>query len=168
MKTMFPEYSKKHGFTLVEMTMTLMILGVLAAVILPKFFERSTFEERYFHDDLISAARYAQRLATGSGCTVRLSISGTGFSLVQDINCDLSSPSYTLSVNRPSDSEVFSNTNVPTGLGITASHAAYFFLPQGRVIGSGGSNVGNATIVLNGVLTRTINIAGATGYAYAS
>jgi len=168
MKIMFPEYSKKHGFTLVEMTMTLVIVGVLAAVSLPKFFDRSTFDERYFHDDLISATRYAQRLSTGSGCTVRLTVSGAGFSLNQDSNCDLSSPSYTLSVNRPSDSEAFSNTDVPTGLGITASHTAYYFLPQGGVIDSGGSNVGNATIVLNGVLTRTINIAGATGYAYSS
>ncbi len=168
MKTMFPEYYKKHGFTLVEMTMTLMILGVLAAVSLPKFFDRSTFEERYFHDDLISAARYAQRLATGSGCAVRLTASGTGFSLVQDINCDLGSPSYTLLVNRPSDSEAFSNTDVPTGLAITASHTAYYFLPQGGVIDSGNSNVGNATIILNGTITRTINIVGATGYVYAS
>ena len=163
---MFPVANKKRGFTLVEMVLTLVILGVLAAVSLPKFFNRSTFDERYYHDDLISAARYAQRLATGSGCAVRLSVSGTGFSMVQDSNCDLSSPTYDLTVNRPSDSEAFSNTDVPDGLTITSSEPVFIFLPQGGAVDSSNANIGNATITLIGASSRTINIAGATGYVY--
>ena len=168
MKAMFPELSKKHGFTLVEMVLTMVILGILAAVSLPKFFDRSTFDERYFHDDLISAARYAQRLATGSGCAVRLSVSGTGFNLMQDSNCSLSAPSYTLAVPRPGDSEAFSNVDVPASLTITSSQAALHFLPAGGAIDSGGTSVGNATIIFSGTTPRTIHIAGATGYVYSN
>jgi MSHA pilin protein MshC len=170
MKIMFPIPYKKHGFTLVELVLTLVILGILAAVSLPKFFSPSTFDARFFHDDLVSAARYAQRLAIGSGCAVRLSVSSTGFTLVQDNNCNLSSPSYTLSVPRPSDSESFSNTDVPTGLSIVSTETAYYFMPKSGVVDVSGASVGNATIVLSisGVITRTIRIVGATGYVDAN
>jgi len=163
---MFLEYTKERGFTLVELILTIVILGIFIAVGLPKFFNQNTFDERYFHDDLISAARYAQRLATGSGCAVRLSVVATGFSLVQDNNCDLTSPSYTLSVPRPSDSEAFSNTDVPASL--TLSDLEVYFLPEGGAVDNVGVGVGNATITLTGEITRTINIVGATGYVYSS
>ena len=159
---------KRHGFTLVELVMTLVMLGIIAAVSMPKFANQSTFDERYFHDDLISAARYAQRLATGSGCLVRFSVSSSGFSLDQDSNCSLSSPSYTLSVIRPSDSETFSNTDVPASLTISSSEPAYYFLPAGGAVDASNTSVGSATITLTGTSSRTINIVGATGYAYSN
>ncbi len=163
---MFPHNARKHGFTLIEMTLTLVILSILVAVTLPKFFNQNAFEERFFHDDLISAVRYAQRLAVGSGCAVSLSISGSGFSLLQDRNCDLSSPSYTLVVNRPSDSEAFSNTDIPAGLTITSSDSVLYFVPSGGAVDGSGTSVGNATINLAGTVTRIIYIEGDTGYAY--
>ncbi|MCP3663022.1 MAG: prepilin-type N-terminal cleavage/methylation domain-containing protein [Gammaproteobacteria bacterium] len=166
MKTIFPESSRENGFTLVELVLTITILGILAAVSLPKFFNQNTFEERFFYDDLISATRYAQRLAIASGCSVSLSISGSGFSLLQDSNCDLSSTSYTLVVNRPSDSEIFSNADVGD-LSITPS-TTFYFLPSGDVVNGMGASVGSATIILNSPsgVNRTIHIEGDTGYAY--
>jgi len=171
MKVMFMEPSREHGFTLVELVLTIVILGVLVAVALPRFFNQATFEERYFHDDLISAARYAQRLSTASGCAVRLTVSAAGFSLDHDANCDLTAPSYSLAVQRPADSINFTNASVPATLTITSSHAAFFFLPQGGAVDAASADVGNATIALNssaGSVARTINIVGATGYAYSS
>jgi len=168
MRAMFPTSCKKHGFTLIEMTLTLVILGILAAVSLPKFFNQDTFDERFFHDDLISAVRYAQRLAIGSGCAVSLSVSGSGFSLLQDSNCDLSSPSYSLTVNRPSDSIAFSNADVPADLTITSSDSVFYFLPSGGAVDGTGTSVGSASISLAGGITRIIYIEGDTGYAYSS
>ena len=167
MKTTFFISNKKRGFTLVELVLTIVLLGIFAAVGLPKFFDQSVFDERYFHDDLLSAARYAQRLATGSGCAVRLSVSGSGFSLDQDANCSLSSPSYSVSVNRPLDSEPFSNTDVPSSITtFISSKAIYHYLPEGRVVDSSGVSVGNATVFLSGTSSRIIYIVGATGYVY--
>jgi len=166
MKATFSVLNKKHGFTLVELVLVIILIGALAAVGLPKFFDQSIFDERYFHDDLLSAARYAQRLATGSGCSVRLSVSTTSFSLDQDANCNLASPSYSISVNRPFDSEAFSNNDKPSSLTMTPSESAYYFLPKGGVIDSGGLVLSTSTVELSGVSSRIIYIVGATGYVY--
>ena len=48
---MLKDSSKQQGFTLVELVLTMVILGIIAAVSLPKFFNQSTFDERYFYYD---------------------------------------------------------------------------------------------------------------------
>ena len=39
--------------------MVIVIIGVLAVVALPRFFDRSVFDERGFFDEALSAVRYA-------------------------------------------------------------------------------------------------------------
>lgn len=62
------------GFTLIEMVMTLIIVGILAVVAIPRFFETSRFDQRGFQDELLSAIRYAQKTAVASQCPVQVNI----------------------------------------------------------------------------------------------
>jgi MSHA pilin protein MshC len=55
--------SGQHGFTLIELIVTMIIIGVLAVVVAPKFFDRGTFDRRGFHDQVMAALRYAQKAA---------------------------------------------------------------------------------------------------------
>ena len=53
----------RRGFTLTELITVMVILGILAAVAAPRFFDRSTFDSRGFYDQVISTLRYAQKAA---------------------------------------------------------------------------------------------------------
>jgi MSHA pilin protein MshC len=52
-----------RGFTIVEMVVTIAILGLLAAVLGPRFSGRDAFASRGFHDEAQSVVRYAQKTA---------------------------------------------------------------------------------------------------------
>jgi MSHA pilin protein MshC len=73
--------NKNTGFTLVELIVVIVILGILSAVAAPKFFDQQSYRERAFKDELVSALRYAQKRAVASGCAVRVGITATDFTL---------------------------------------------------------------------------------------
>lgn len=60
----------QHGFTLTEIIVTIVILGILAAVAAPRFFDRSAFDSRGFYDQTLAALRYAQKSAIAQHRTV--------------------------------------------------------------------------------------------------
>ena len=53
----------QRGFTLVELITIMVIIGILAAVAAPRFFDRNGFDSRGFYDQTISTLRYAQKVA---------------------------------------------------------------------------------------------------------
>ena len=62
----------RAGYTLIELTVVITILGVLSATIAPRFFTQSVFSERGYADELGSALRATQKAAVISGCHARL------------------------------------------------------------------------------------------------
>jgi len=46
-----------------ELITVMVIVGILAAMVAPRFFERNTFDTRGFYDQTISTLRYAQKTA---------------------------------------------------------------------------------------------------------
>ena len=48
---------------MVELIMVMVIIGIIAAVAVPRFFDRNVFDSRGFYDQVISTLRYAQKAA---------------------------------------------------------------------------------------------------------
>jgi len=52
-----------YGFTLIELVSVMVLLGILSAVVLPRFFTRDGFSEYAVRDQIVSAAYLAQQRA---------------------------------------------------------------------------------------------------------
>jgi MSHA pilin protein MshC len=72
---------KQYGFTLVELVITIVIVGILAAVVGPRFFSAQSFQERGYFDEVAAALRYAQKLSIATQCPVQVNINAGGYSL---------------------------------------------------------------------------------------
>lgn len=72
---------KQRGFTIVELIMVIMILGIISAVAVPRFFDRKVFDERFYFEEALSTVRYGQKLAVASGCPIAFQIDSSGYSL---------------------------------------------------------------------------------------
>lgn len=72
---------RHRGFTLVELVAVIILLGIVATVVLPRFSSRDGFVEYAVRDQLISAFRLAQQRAMydHSGNCYSLNIDAGGF-----------------------------------------------------------------------------------------
>lgn len=52
-----------RGFTLIELIVTMTIVGILAVTVIPRWSGSSEFNERAFRDRVVAALRYAQKSA---------------------------------------------------------------------------------------------------------
>lgn len=67
------------GVTLVEIAVLIGIVGVLAAVAVPRFFDDRTFLQRGYYEELAAALKYARKIAVASKCPVRVQVSAGGY-----------------------------------------------------------------------------------------
>ncbi len=78
----------QRGFTVVELVVVIVIMGIVAAVAAPRFFDDRTFLERGYYEELAAALKYAQKLAVASGCPVQVAITAAGYGARQQAPLD--------------------------------------------------------------------------------
>jgi MSHA pilin protein MshC len=77
-------FTQAHlGFTVIELVVTIVILGILAGFAVPRFFSNAPFAELGYSNELASAIRQAQKVAVASGCDTSVSISTAGYQVAQ-------------------------------------------------------------------------------------
>lgn len=70
--------SANRGFTLVELIVIMIILGILAVVALPRFVDRQTFDTRGVFDSVTGSLRYARQQAVAQRRQVCVAVAANG------------------------------------------------------------------------------------------
>jgi len=103
--------SRDCGFTVVELVVVIILLGILSVYAVPRFVGVASFEESGFYQETVSAARYANRLAVGRGEKVRINFGQHGYTLCfpEPGGCEQLSDRHP--VNHHSDKKINIDTN---------------------------------------------------------
>jgi MSHA pilin protein MshC len=164
------------GFTLVEMISMLIIMGILAAVAIPRFFNRQTFDARIFFDQTQSMMRYAQKLAIAQNRNVHVRLDGASFAFcfnafAADGSCDNQVPppagansGSAATLAACGNSNTWFCEAIPAGIAYmaTPSASSFFFNALGQPSTSGKLDI---TLSSGGAL-RHIFVEHDTGYVH--
>lgn len=141
-----------RGFTLVELIMVIVILGVLAVYAAPRMFDNTAISARGFHDETMAYLRYAQKTAIAQRRTVCVAVNATGVTLAIFAN----NPAVGTCAAAP----VLNLPDTPHGgTGLAGTPSAFQFTPLG--------STDQATAIAITVANSTpITVEAATGYVH--
>ena len=153
----------QHGFTLVEMVVVMVLLGILAVVALPRLSGGDAFNEAGFHAEVVAALRYAQKTAVSHRRLVCAQLTSTPVPL-QLAAANPAAACGAALLRAPDGADAFARTT-RTSLALTAGAlpVTLHFQPDGRITSdAAGSSLWSAGIVIAD--QPAITIVGATGY----
>ncbi len=152
---------RRKGFTVVELTTIIIVVGILGVMAGPRFFSTSTYQSQYFYNDVLSTLRYAQKLAISTGCRIQANMTSTSITLTKAASC--TSGTFTLAIRDPA---LGSSTYVKTAPGsvtLSPSVNPIYYDSLGKCYNAATNAVSNVSITLG---SKVINIVGQTGFTY--
>ena len=157
--------AEREGFTLLELLVVILIIGILGTVGVSRFFGKDAFDELAFFDESLAAARYAHKLAIATRCDVLVDFDGTGFSIEQWSVCSPASHSGpTTAVRHPASKSGGFVSMAPANITVSAATFYYDGFGRPRDVISGALITAVTTIDVG---SRTMEIEPQTGFTHA-
>ncbi|OGT24889.1 MAG: hypothetical protein A2342_03605 [Gallionellales bacterium RIFOXYB12_FULL_54_9] len=119
---------------MVELVITMVVIGIMAAVAVPRFFDGNVFQARGFADQLKATMRYAQKMAIAKNRFICVAFTGTSITLT--IDGTMPDASHT-SAACPGDPLASPTGQTPyilsaSGAVTLSGGSVFYFSPQGR------------------------------------
>ncbi len=146
---------KQCGFTLVELIMTMVIVGILGAVVAPRLLSTNVFQSRGFADQVQASLRYAQKEAIAQHRYVCVAFASNSITLT--INTTPVCPGVNLA--SPSGGASYS-VPAPAGIAFSPTPTGFYFDALGKP-----SFAANKTITVSGA-PNNIVVETETGYVH--
>jgi MSHA pilin protein MshC len=151
-------HPRGRGFTLAELVMTIVIIGIIGVVAGPRFLSWKGFASRGFYDEAQAVVRYAQKTAIAWRRSIVVCVSATEISAIS--NADCAAP---VALTHPTTGAALKSI-APDGVTLTNTAGGSFsFDGLGRPSGP-------VTITLTSSIAddpaRQIVVASQTGYVY--
>ena len=160
---------KQQGFTLIEMVMTMIIIGVLAVFVIPNMGSIKAFEDVAYQDKVRSALQFARTSAVAQRRKVCVQLANHDLALSIDTatpeasttSCAVASALPRMLAMPSPDRGCDAATKVchPSGVTLTATADAISFNPWGQPSEA-------VTYTVTGQSTLTIKVEAETGYVH--
>lgn len=171
---------RQRGFTIVELIVVMVIVGVLGAVAASRFFDRASFDVAGFSEQTKSMMRYAQKIAIAQQRPVYVVFGSGSIGLCYAATCAASEQLPTPSGSNSGSERTVANCGsstwiceaIPTGLTMTVNPtvASFYFDALGRPFNaadSGTSSFASTVVSIAGDGSSVdINVVAETGYVY--
>jgi MSHA pilin protein MshC len=155
------------GFTLIELVLMIMFVGILSVVVMPRFADK-TFDERGFHDAVKTLLQHGRHIAVASRRFVCIEVDAAAgvVSLTHDtaLPDDKATITCNTDLKLPSLGRGCSQTNqicAPKGVSITGTDSLIFD-PLGRLVNAPSSVASAASITISN--QASITVVPETGY----
>jgi MSHA pilin protein MshC len=157
-------FAFQAGFTLIELIMVVVLLGVLAVFAAPRILNTGDFYARGFHDETQAYLRYAQKTAIAQRRTVCVTFASTSVSLAIASAPATSSCAAAGTLKGPKG-ESPATATARSGVAFTSTPTSFNFDGLGQPITSAGNAQATQVIQVSGV-SKSITVETETGYVH--
>jgi MSHA pilin protein MshC len=157
-------FAFQSGFTLIELIMVIVLMGVLAVVAAPRIFNSKDIKARGLQDETQAYLRYAQKTAIAQRRTVCVTF-GSNAVTVSIASAPATFDCAAAGALKGPKGDTPVTVTAKSGVAYASTPAAFNFDGLGQPITSAGAAVGKQTIQVTGA-AQSITVETATGYVH--